>query len=183
MTGLLTEGAGWHWIFRINVPIGVLLIVMAAVFLPADAGRRRSERFDVAGAVTVTGGLLLLVYALNHGADHGWGNHHFIAGGAVNGKQIYGTPQAVSISNDSKNLGTTAFPYDPNAPWINCYDGHVGQGRLIPTTSVDQYGGTLAKWFGVPASDLPGILPNLKNFGGTANGIAYPQDVGFMAPA
>ena len=55
-SGLLTEGAGWHWIFRINVPIGILLIAMAAVFLPVDAGRRRrSERFDVAGAVTVTG--------------------------------------------------------------------------------------------------------------------------------
>ena len=74
-SGLLTEGAGWHWVFLINVPIGVLLIAMAAVFLPIDAGgRRRSERFDVAGAVTVTGGLLLLVYALNHGADHGWGS-------------------------------------------------------------------------------------------------------------
>ena len=74
-SGLLTEGAGWHWIFRINVPIGVLLIAMAAVFLPANAvRRRRGERFDVAGAVTVTGGLLLLVYALNHGADHGWGS-------------------------------------------------------------------------------------------------------------
>ena len=48
---------------------------MAAVFLPVDAGgRHKSERFDVAGAVTVTGGLLLLVYALNHGADHGWGS-------------------------------------------------------------------------------------------------------------
>jgi EmrB/QacA subfamily drug resistance transporter len=75
-SGLLTQGAGWHWVFRINVPIGVLLIAMAAVFLPADAGsrRRRSERFDVAGAVTITGGLLLLVYALSHGAGHGWGS-------------------------------------------------------------------------------------------------------------
>ena len=72
-SGLLTEGAGWHWVFRINVPIGVLLIAMAAVFLPADAGARRgSERFDVTGAVTVTAGLLLLVYALNYGAGHGW---------------------------------------------------------------------------------------------------------------
>jgi len=52
-SGLLTEGAGWHWVFLINVPIGVLLIAMAAVFLPVDAGgRHRSERFDVAGAVT-----------------------------------------------------------------------------------------------------------------------------------
>jgi EmrB/QacA subfamily drug resistance transporter len=80
-SGLLTQGAGWHWVFRINVPIGVVLIAMAAVFLPVDAGgRRRSERFDVAGAVTVTAGLLLLVYALNHGgAGHGWGSGSTLA--------------------------------------------------------------------------------------------------------
>ena len=73
-SGLLTDGPGWRWVFFINVPVGVLLIAMAALFLAADApGSRRSERFDVAGAVTVTGGLLLLVYALNRGADFGWG--------------------------------------------------------------------------------------------------------------
>jgi EmrB/QacA subfamily drug resistance transporter len=74
-SGLLTDGPGWHWVFLINVPIGVLLIAMAAVFLSVDArDRRESERFDVAGAVTVTGGLLLLVYALNRAADFGWGS-------------------------------------------------------------------------------------------------------------
>jgi MFS family permease len=74
-SGLLTDGAGWHWVFLINVPIGVLLIAMTAVFLPVDAGdRRRSERFDVVGAVTVTAGLLLLVYALSRGAGFGWGS-------------------------------------------------------------------------------------------------------------
>jgi EmrB/QacA subfamily drug resistance transporter len=72
-SGLLTDGPGWRWVFFINVPIGVLLIAMAAIFLPVDArDRRRSEHFDIAGAVTVTGGLLLLVYALNRGADVGW---------------------------------------------------------------------------------------------------------------
>jgi uncharacterized protein (DUF1501 family) len=100
------------------------------------------------------------------GSDHGWGGHHFVVGGAVNGKAFYGTPQVVSINNDPKLAG---------------YEGHVGQGRLIPTTSVDQYGATLAKWFGVPDADLPGILPNLKNFGGNFNGIEYPKNVGFMA--
>ena len=100
------------------------------------------------------------------GSDHGWGSHHFMVGGAVKGKQIYGTPQVVSINNDSKLAG---------------YEGHVGQGRLIPTTSVDQYGATLASWFGVPAGNLESILPNLKNFGGNFNGIDYPKNVGFMA--
>ena len=70
--GLLTDGPGWHWVFLINVPIGVLLISTAAAFLPVDATRRWSERFDVAGAISVTGGLLLLVYALNRAADYGW---------------------------------------------------------------------------------------------------------------
>jgi EmrB/QacA subfamily drug resistance transporter len=74
-SGLLTDGPGWRWVFFINVPVGVLLIAMAAVFLAVDVpDRRGSERFDVAGAVTVTGGLLLLVYALNRAADFGWGS-------------------------------------------------------------------------------------------------------------
>jgi EmrB/QacA subfamily drug resistance transporter len=72
-SGLLTSGPGWRWIFFINVPIGVILIALAAAFLPADVrDSRRGERFDAAGAVTVTGGLLLFVYTLNRGADHGW---------------------------------------------------------------------------------------------------------------
>ena len=54
---------------------------------------------------------------------------------------------------------------------------HIGQGRLLPSTSVDQFGATLAKWFGVSASELPGILPNIGNFGGAD----YPQDLGFLA--
>ena len=74
-SGLLTDGAGWRWVFLINVPVGVVLIAMAAVSLAVDnRDRRRSERFDAAGAVSVTGGLLLLVYALSRGADLGWGS-------------------------------------------------------------------------------------------------------------
>ena len=72
------------------------------------------------------------------GSDHGWGGHHFIVGGAVRGKAFYGTPPPVSVS-DSKTVGV----YDAAAKW------HVGQGRLLPSTSVDQYAATLAQWFGV----------------------------------
>lgn len=97
------------------------------------------------------------------GSDHGWGGHHLVVGGAVKGKdKLYGKAPVVSINNDPKLPG---------------YDGHVGQGRLIPGTSVDQYAGTLAKWFGVPTADLGSILPNLKNFGSAD----YPTDLGFMA--
>lgn len=105
------------------------------------------------------------------GSDHGWGSHHLVVGGAVNGKEFYGVAPPVS------NTNTTS----PNDQW------HVGQGRLLPTTSVDQYAGTLATWFGVnpssvngAVSELDSILPNLKNFGITANGINYPKNMGFM---
>jgi EmrB/QacA subfamily drug resistance transporter len=71
-SGLLTDGPGWRWIFLINVPIGLLLTAVAAKSLPADQRRLDSDRFDVPGAVTLTSGLLLLVYGLNRGADEGW---------------------------------------------------------------------------------------------------------------
>jgi EmrB/QacA subfamily drug resistance transporter len=71
-SGLLTDGPGWRWIFLINVPIGAALAAMALRSLPTDRPDRTSESFDIAGAVTVTGGLLLLVYGLSRGAEHGW---------------------------------------------------------------------------------------------------------------
>jgi uncharacterized protein (DUF1501 family) len=94
------------------------------------------------------------------GSDHGWGSHHLVVGGAVKGQAFYGTPPPVSVGN------TTAAADQ----W------HVGQGRLLPSTSVDQYAATLAKWFGVADSELPGILPNIRHFGGAS----YPLDLGFM---
>ena len=95
------------------------------------------------------------------GSDHGWGSHHLMVGGAVNGKAFYGSAPPVSVGN-------TAAAEDQ---W------HVGQGRLLPSTSVDQYAATLAKWFGVADSEMSGILPNLNRFGG-AN---YPTNLGFLA--
>jgi EmrB/QacA subfamily drug resistance transporter len=75
VSGLLTDGPGWRWVFFINVPVGIVLLAMTATFLVADArDRRRGHGFDIAGAVSVTGGLILLVYALNRAADLGWGS-------------------------------------------------------------------------------------------------------------
>ena len=71
-SGLLTDGPGWRWIFFINVPIGVLLVLLAARSLPTDQPTTSSRRFDALGASTVTGGLLLLVYGLNRGVEDGW---------------------------------------------------------------------------------------------------------------
>ncbi|MFM8666855.1 MAG: DUF1501 domain-containing protein, partial [Betaproteobacteria bacterium] len=76
------------------------------------------------------------------GSDHGWGSHHFIMGGAVQGGRFYGRYPDVAVNG----------PDD------------VGQGRLLPTTGVDQLAATLATWMGVNASDLPLVVPNIGNY-------------------
>lgn len=98
------------------------------------------------------------------GSDHGWGSHHFVVGGSVNGAAFYGTPPPVSVD-------------DSNAPEDQF---HVGQGRLLPTTSVTQYAATLAQWFGVPTSAMSGVLPYYGNFGVAAGRPDYPSNLGFM---
>lgn len=77
-----------------------------------------------------------------NGSDHGWGSHQFVLGGAVQGKRLYGTHQVMQLGGpDDTELG-----------------------RWIPSTAVDQYAATLARWFGVPPSDLPTIFPNIGRF-------------------
>lgn len=87
----------------------------------------------------------------NDGSDHGWGSMHFVMGGAVKGKQLYGTAPVVA------NGG----PDD------------VGQGRLLPTTSVDQLAATLGKWMGVSDSALLTMLPNLSNWDATRRTLGF----------
>src|SRR6059058_3533009 len=72
--GIITKYLGWQWIFFVNVPVGALVFGLTFRFVPesrADVGHRR---FDVAGAVTVTGGLALFVYAISKAPDVGWGS-------------------------------------------------------------------------------------------------------------
>jgi len=73
-SGLLTDGPGWRWVFFINIPIGIALIGLASVFLPKDEQVKVARRFDTLGATTITAALLLFVYAINKGADYGWGS-------------------------------------------------------------------------------------------------------------
>lgn len=76
------------------------------------------------------------------GTDHGWGSHQLLLGGALKGGDIYGTMPNLTVNG----------PDD------------TGRGRWIPTTSVDEYAATLARWFGVSATDLPTVFPNIGRF-------------------
>ena len=70
--GVLTDTLNWHWIFLVNVPIGVAVILLTLRLLPAANGTAAGGRLDVAGAVTVTASLMLAVYAIVNGNDNGW---------------------------------------------------------------------------------------------------------------
>ena len=98
------------------------------------------------------------------GTDHAWGSNHLVMGGAVKGGKSYGAYPELVLGgvNDVSNSATS-------------------EGRWIPTTSVDQYAATLAKWFGVADSEMAGVLPNITHFGAAAGRPDYPVDLGFMA--
>ena len=70
--GVLTDLLDWHWIFLVNLPVGVLVYVLSLRLLPSTPGVAAGGRVDVAGAVTVTGSLILAVYAIVNGNETGW---------------------------------------------------------------------------------------------------------------
>ena len=72
--GILVKYLGWQWIFYVNVPVGVLVFAMTLPFVPESRAELGHHRFDAWGAVTVTSGLALLVYAISKAPDVGWGS-------------------------------------------------------------------------------------------------------------
>jgi EmrB/QacA subfamily drug resistance transporter len=72
--GILTKYLGWEWIFYVNVPVGALVFALTLPIVPESRAELGHRRFDAAGAVTVTGGLALLVYAISKAPDVGWGS-------------------------------------------------------------------------------------------------------------
>jgi len=93
------------------------------------------------------------------GTDHGWGAHHFVMGGAVRGRDLYGAFPQYGVSDGRGDFTS------PN---------QIGNGSLLPETSVDQYGATLGRWFGLNDSQLLEVFPNLAQFD------AGRRDLGFM---
>jgi len=70
--GLLTAGPGWRWVMFVNAPLGVAALILTPFVLPESRAQIEQRRIDVLGALTVTGGLVALVYALSQGNDAGW---------------------------------------------------------------------------------------------------------------
>jgi uncharacterized protein (DUF1501 family) len=93
------------------------------------------------------------------GTDHGWGAHHVIVGGAVQGRAVYGRMPVLSARQADGR-------YDSIDQIVN--------GALLPSTSVDQYAATLGRWMGLGNSALQGVMPNLARFP------SADQDLGFM---
>jgi len=119
--GLLAKLAGaMNSFYNATVELGVSNQV--ASFTASEFGRTLSPNGD--------------------GSDHGWGSHHFVMGGAIQGQNFYGTLPVTAVNG----------PDD------------VGQGRLLPSTAVDQLAAPLASWFGVSGANMPLILPNGANF-------------------
>ncbi len=70
--GILTDSLDWHWVFLVNLPVGVVVAVLCVVLLPRDRASAMATKLDVSGAVTVTASLMLAVYAIVNGNQAGW---------------------------------------------------------------------------------------------------------------
>jgi uncharacterized protein (DUF1501 family) len=135
---LATTGAHYSLLFQVS----------EAIF----AFQRAMEQLGVSNDVTTfTASDFSRTFPNNsQGSDHGWGSHHFVVGGSVDGGKFYGKLPTLAING----------PDD------------TGTGRWIPTLSVDQHAATLARWFGVDPSMMSALLPNLSRFSSS--------DLGFM---
>jgi len=81
--GILTQAINWHWIFLVNLPIGIAAAVLAVRLLEPERGIGLGEGADVAGAVLVTAALMLGIYAIIEVADYGWSSAHTLGFGAI----------------------------------------------------------------------------------------------------
>ena len=130
-----------------------------------DAFYRKTVALGIASGVTsFTASDFGRTYTCNgSGSDHGWGGHHLVLGGAVQGGTLYGTIPVAGLSSNALTLTDPAGGASLD----------VGQGRLLPSVASDVYAATLARWMGVTqASELASVLPNIGNF--------TTQNLGFL---
>ena len=144
----------------VSIGAGQTLANVATAFTASDFGRSMTSN--------------------TNGSDHGWGSHHFVLGGAVQGGKFYGNGCGfTAAANFGVVMPSLTNPTPPSygVPSPNKNDPGDGNGRLIPTTSVDQYAATLANWFGLSGSDINLIFPNLSHFSTSSH---YNPAAGYM---
>lgn len=127
-----------------NVLVGAHTNLLAELSQSMYAFQRAMEQLGLSNSVTsFTCSDFSRTFPSNgEGSDHGWGSHHLILGGAVNGQRTYGQFPVLTVNG-------------PN---------DTSTGRWIPTTAIDQYFATLATWFGVDPDNLATVFPNLSRF-------------------
>jgi uncharacterized protein (DUF1501 family) len=127
-----------------NVLLGAHTNLLAELSQSMYAFQRAMEQLNLSDKVTAfTASDFGRTFPSNgQGSDHGWGSHHLILGGAVNGQQTYGQFPSLTING-------------PN---------DTGTGRWIPSTAIDQYFATLATWFGIDPGNLTTVFPNIGRF-------------------
>lgn len=127
-----------------NVLVGAHTNLLAELSQSMYAFQRAMEQLGLSQNVTsFTASDFGRTFPTNgQGSDHGWGSHHLILGGAVNGQRTYGTFPTLAVNGPSD----------------------TSTGRWIPTTAIDQYFATLATWFGVDPGNLATVFPNIGRF-------------------
>ncbi len=119
-------------------------VLLAQLSAALDAFYKATVELGIADQVTTftTSDFGRTLTSNGDGTDHGWGSHQMIMGGAIKGGNIYGQfPDLIVGGKDD-----------------------IGEGRIIPTTSMDQYAATLASWYGLPAGNFADVFPNLARF-------------------
>jgi uncharacterized protein (DUF1501 family) len=119
-------------------------ILLAQLSSALAAFYQATEELGIANQVTTftTSDFGRTLTSNGDGTDHGWGSHQMMMGGAVRGGEFYGVaPELIIGGNDD-----------------------IGEGRIIPTTSMDQYAATLASWYGLPSGNFADVFPNLARF-------------------
>lgn len=123
------------------------VLLLSQLSTALDAFYKATEELGIASQVTTftSSDFGRTLTSNGDGTDHGWGSHQMVMGGAINGGQIYGQfPELIIGGKDD-----------------------IGEGRIIPTTSMDQYAATLANWYGLPSGNFADVFPNLLRFNST----------------